>query len=125
VWLYKVAFFNFLKQEGLIEIINNSNEADINIYSDHYNKIDISKFMVNFTNSKIIIVAEEHIPRGGLFAQLLTEFYRNNLPTKNITHFSLPEKFSHNYGSQIDHFMLNSLTGQTMADYVKNTLPTR
>ena len=88
-------------------------------------KLDISKFMVNFANSKIIIVAEEHIPRGGLFAQLLTEFHRNNLPTKNITHFSLPEKFSHNYGSQIDHFMLNSLTGQTMADYVKNTLPTR
>ena len=64
-------------------------------------------------------------PRIMLSYQLLTEFHRNNLPTKNITHFSLPEKFSHNYGSQIDHFMLNSLTGHTMADYVKNTLPTR
>jgi hypothetical protein len=50
----KVAFFNFLKQEGLIEIINNSNEADINIYSDHYNKIDISKKNIFYTFEQTI-----------------------------------------------------------------------
>jgi deoxyxylulose-5-phosphate synthase len=81
--------------------------------------------MVNFKNAKIIIVAEEHIPRGGLFTQLLIEFYRKKLSTKNITHFSLPENFSHNYGSQLDHFSSNSLTGTEIADYVINVLPAR
>jgi deoxyxylulose-5-phosphate synthase len=81
--------------------------------------------MVNFKNAKIIIVAEEHIPRGGLFTQLLIEFYRNKLSTKSITHFSLPENFSHNYGSQLDHFSSNSLTGTGIADYVINVLPAR
>jgi transketolase len=95
------------------------------IHFPFLNDLNISKFIVNFKNAEIIIVAEEHIPRGGLFTQLLTEFYKNKIPSKNIAHFSLPENFSHNYGSQLEHFSSNSLTGIDMADYVKNVLPTR
>jgi transketolase len=95
------------------------------IHFPFLNDLNISKFIVNFKNAEIIIVAEEHIPRGGLFTQLLTEFYKNKISSKNIAHFSLPENFSHNYGSQLEHFSSNSLTGIDMADYVKNVLSTR
>jgi transketolase C-terminal domain/subunit len=107
------------------EILKSINIQASVIHFPFLNNLNISKFMVNFKNAKIIIVAEEHIPRGGLFTQLLIEFYRKKLSTKNITHFSLPENFSHNYGSQLDHFSSNSLTGTEIADYVINVLPAR
>jgi len=89
------------------------------------NDVNISQFILNFTKAKIIIVTEEHIPRGGLFTQVLTEFYRHQLSTKNLIHSSLPANFSHNYGSQIDHFIMNSLTGSAIAESVINIMPTR
>ena len=107
------------------EILKSNNIPASIIHFPFLNDLNISKFIVNFKNAGIIIVAEEHIPRGGLFTQLLTEFYRNEISCKNIAHFSLPENFSHNYGSQLDHFSSNSLTGTDMADYVKNVLPAR
>jgi transketolase len=107
------------------EILKSINIQASVIHFPFLNNLNISKFMVNFKNAKIIIVAEEHIPRGGLFTQLLIEFYRKKLSTKNVTHFSLPENFSHNYGSQLDHFSSNSLTGTEIADYVINVLPAR
>ena len=107
------------------EILKSINIPASVIHFPFLNDLNISKFMVNFKNARMIIVAEEHIPRGGLFTQLLTEFYRNKISSKNIAHFSLPENFSHSYGSQLDHFSSNSLTGIDMADYVKNVLPAR
>ena len=107
------------------EILKSINIQASVVHFPFLNDLNISKFMVNFRNAKVMIVAEEHIPRGGLFTQLLIEFYRNKLSTKNIVHFSLPENFTHNYGSQLDHFSSNSLTGTDMADYVRNVLPAR
>jgi transketolase len=105
------------------EILKSSNISISVIHFPFLNNLNTSKFIGNFKNARIIIVAEEHIPRGGLFTQLLTEFHRNNISSKNIAHFSLPENFTHNYGSQLDHFSSNSLTGIDMADYVKKSLP--
>lgn len=60
--------------------------------------------------SKQILVVEEHIPQGGLFTQVLHTFHHVDLEMKKLHQISLPHKFSHNYGSQDDHFKHNKIT---------------
>jgi deoxyxylulose-5-phosphate synthase len=71
---------------------------------------------------KLLICVEEHVPRGGLFTQILHEFAAAQISTKNLYHLSLPSAFSHNYGSQVDHLDLNGLTAPKIASHVERIL---
>jgi transketolase len=56
-----------------------------------------------------VIVAEEHIPQGGLFSRILHIAHSENLETRKMVHSSLPFKYLHNYGSQKEHFRAHNL----------------
>jgi len=61
------------------------------------------------------VCVEEHVPRGGLYTQLVHELVRHRLPTRNLSQISLLHSFSHNYGSQVDHLEFHGLTGWKIA----------
>jgi transketolase len=107
------------------EILSLKNISVTVLHFPYLNVLGISNFFENISNSEIVIVAEEHIPRGGLFTQLLHEFYQNHLSLEKFIHLSLPASYSHNYGSQIDHFVSNLLTGRAMADLAIERLTSR
>jgi len=65
-----------------------------------------------------IFVAEEHVPVGGLFTQLLHQFHKSSIETNGLIQLSLPNEFSHKYGSQLDHLEKNNLTGETMSKFI-------
>jgi len=86
-------------------------------YPYHYGpKISDLKTIIN--TSKKIFCVEEHIPRGGLFTQILHEFAALGLPIEKIHHISLPNNFLHQYGSQIDHLKYYGLSGDQIAKLV-------
>lgn len=62
-----------------------------------------------YKNYRYILVAEEHIPTGGLFTNLLHLFNKSKLDSRPLYQISLPFKYSHNYGSQADHLAVNGL----------------
>ena len=66
-------------------------------------------------SATLLLSVEEHVPRGGLFTQLLHEFVNARISTKNLYQLSLPSAFSHNYGSQADHLDFNGLTAPKIA----------
>lgn len=107
------------------EILSLKNVSVTVLHFPYLNVLEISNFFENISNSEIVIVAEEHIPRGGLFTQLLHEFYQNHLSVEKFIHLSLPASYSHKYGSQIDHFASNLLTGRAMADLAIERLASR
>jgi transketolase len=59
--------------------------------------------------SEIVVCAEEHVPRGGLMTQVLHSSVRHKVRLENLVHLSLPQDFSHNYGSQEEHLKFNNL----------------
>lgn len=77
------------------------------IHIPFLNEIRLELWKDRVLNSERILVVEEHVPRGGLFTQILHEFYKFNLSCRNFIHLSLPNNFSHKYGSQDDHFRYN------------------
>ena len=80
------------------------------VHVPYLNDVGLDHWRDLAIKSKQIIVVEEHVPRGGLFTQLLHKFHQANLEIEKINQISLPHKFSHNYGSQDDHFKHNSIT---------------
>ena len=92
------------------------------VHFPYLNDLRISDLLDIFGNSKNIVCVEEHMPRGGLFTQLVHELVSLRLPTGNLNHISLPNSFSHNYGSQIDHLELYGLTGRKIAMSIMSIL---
>jgi transketolase len=82
------------------------------IHFPYLNELRISNYSEIIRSAKHIICVEEHVPRGGLFTQLLHEFVRMQITTENLFQISLPNSFSHKYGSQENHLDLHGLTGE-------------
>lgn len=82
------------------------------IHFPYLNELRISNYSEIIRSAKNIICVEEHVPRGGLFTQLLHEFVRMQITTENLFQISLPNSFSHKYGSQENHLDLHGLTGE-------------
>lgn len=89
------------------------------IHFPYLNDLSVEQIASTFTAARVIICAEEHVPRGGLYTQILHEFASARIPSNNLYHRSLPSSFSHRYGSQIDHLDLHGLTGSKIADYAE------
>ena len=92
------------------------------IHFPYLNDLGISNLLDLFGKSRNIVCVEEHVPKGGLFTQLVHEFVSRRLPTGNLSQISLPHSFSHNYGSQVDHLELHGLTGPKIAMRVTSIL---
>ena len=82
------------------------------IHFPYLNDLRILEHLEVIRSAKNIICIEEHVPRGGLFTQLLHELVRMQITTKNLFQISLPNSFSHKYGSQENHLDLHGLTGE-------------
>jgi transketolase len=82
------------------------------VHFPYLNDLRILEHLEIIRSAKNIICIEEHVPRGGLFTQLLHELVRMQITTKNLFQISLPNSFSHKYGSQENHLDLHGLTGE-------------
>lgn len=82
------------------------------IHFPYLNELRILEHLEIIRSAKNIICIEEHVPRGGLFTQLLHELVKIQITTKNLFQISLPNSFSHKYGSQENHLDLHGLTGE-------------
>jgi transketolase len=95
------------------------------LHFPYLNDLSIEEIFSNIGSAQLMICVEEHVPRGGLFTQMLHEFASARISTKNLHQLSLPSGFSHNYGSQVDHLNLNGLTGPKIASHVEGLLLNR
>ena len=92
------------------------------IHCPYLNDLSLESIIPIMELASIVLCIEEHIPRGGLFTQLIHECVKFHVPTSNLYQTSLPGFFSHNYGSQADHLEFNGLTGPKIAMYLVSLL---
>jgi len=97
---------------GAKKLLEGIGKSTTVIHFPYLNELQISDRLEIIRNAKSIVCVEEHVPRGGLFTQLLHEFVKVQLGTDNVSHISLPNSFSHKYGSQEDHLDLHGLTSE-------------
>ena len=92
------------------------------LHFPYLNDLSIEQIASHIDSARLMVCVEEHVPRGGLFTQILHEFASTRISTKNLCQLSLPSAFSHNYGSQIDHLDLNGLTAPKIAAHAEALL---
>ena len=92
------------------------------IHCPYLNDLSLDSITPIMGLASIVLCIEEHIPRGGLFTQLIHECVKYRIPTSNLYQTSLPGLFSHYYGSQSDHLEFNGLTGPKIAMYLVSLL---
>jgi transketolase len=92
------------------------------LHFPYLNDLSIEQIVSNIGSTQLMICVEEHVPRGGLFTQILHEFASARISTKNLYQLSLPSAFSHNYGSQVDHLELSGLTAPKIASHAVRLL---
>jgi transketolase len=92
------------------------------VHFPYLNELSVEQVDSYLTSARLLICVEEHVPRGGLYTQILHEFVSARMSTKNLYQFSLPNVFSHNYGSQADHLDLNGLNSVKMALKIETLL---
>lgn len=85
------------------------------VHFPYLNDLQLPKLSSILDETTVLLCVEEHVPRGGLFTQILHEFVRLRKATSNIYQASLAGSFSHKYGSQADHLDFNGLTGPKIA----------
>jgi transketolase len=73
------------------------------------NDLGLSEWETCLEHSQRVIIMEEHVPRGGLFTQILHESFLKKISNSKFIHLSLKPEFPHNYGSQGEHFFSNGL----------------
>ena len=84
--------------------------------------INLSEIKNVLESAKLILVAEEHIPRGGLFSQILESIYLNKISFLNLRNLSLPFSYIHKYGSQNEHLLEYSLDSNGIFTYIIENL---
>ena len=86
----------------------------------YLNHLSIDSLDSYFGSARVRLCVEEHVPRGGLFTQILHELISAQKPLINLYQLSLPASFSHNYGSQMDHLESNGLTSPRIVAKIKD-----
>ena len=75
------------------------------IHLPELTRIELNTWQNMFVSAERIIVAEEHIPSGGLFSRILHSAHEYSLDTTKLFQVCLPFKYPHNYGSQKEHLI--------------------
>ena len=94
------------------------------VHFPYLNDLSLAHIASLVGSASLLLSVEEHVPRGGLFTQLLHEFFNARISTENLNQLSLPSAFSHNYGSQSDHLDFNGLTAPKIAARIEALLIT-
>jgi transketolase len=98
-------------------------DYSITVYHFPYlTALSIDSIAQYFTDAKLILSLEEHVPRGGLFTQLLHEFAKLSVSTNHLIQRSLPMNYPHKYGSQREHFDANFLSSGHLTELITTTL---
>ena len=97
------------------EILSKKGVTVTIFHCPYLNDLSLESIAAIMESASIVLCVEEHVPRGGLFTQLIHECVKFKVPTSNLHQASLPGFFSHNYGSQVDHLEFNGLTGPKIA----------
>jgi transketolase len=92
------------------------------IHCPYLNDLSLESITPIMGLASVVLCIEEHIPRGGLFTQLIHGCVKYRIPTSNLYQMSLAGFFSHNYGSQADHLEFNGLTGPKIAMHLVSLL---
>jgi len=92
------------------------------IHCSYLNNLSLENISPIMELASLVLCVEEHVPRGGLFTQLIHEFIKFQIPTSNLHQVSLQGSFSHNYGSQADHLEFNGLTAPKIAIRIESIL---
>ena len=88
----------------------------------YLNHLSIESLDSYFGSARVRLCVEEHVPRGGLFTQVLHELIAAKRPLTNLHQIALPASFSHNYGSQMDHLASNGLTAPAITAKIKGLI---
>jgi transketolase len=104
------------------EILSEKSITVTVIHCPYLNDLSLESIIPIMGLASIVLCIEEHIPRGGLFTQLIHECVKFHIPTSNLYQKSLPGFFSHNYGSQANHLEFNGLTGPKIAMHLVSLL---
>ena len=92
------------------------------IHCSYLNNLSLENISPIMKLASLVLCVEEHVPRGGLFTQLIHEYVKFQIPTSNLHQVSLQGSFSHNYGSQADHLEFNGLTAPKIAIRIASIL---
>jgi transketolase len=92
------------------------------IHCLYLNDLSLESMIPIMELASLVLCVEEHVPRGGLYTQLIHECVKFQIPTSNLHQVSLKGFFSHNYGSQADHLEFNGLTAPKIAIYLESLL---
>jgi transketolase len=92
------------------------------IHCSYLNYLSLENISPIMELASLVLCVEEHVPRGGLFTQLIHEYIKFQIPASNLHQVSLQGSFSHNYGSQADHLEFNGLTAPKIAIRIESIL---
>jgi len=95
--------------EAMKELNKSSNNTVGAIHFSELTNVEFEAWAGRYQTARKVIVAEEHIPQGGLFSIMLRLLHGNNLDTRKMVQSSLPFAYLHNYGSQRDHLSAHGL----------------
>ena len=104
------------------DMLKSRNITTTVIHFTALSEINLVELRGLFESSSLIVVAEEHIPRGGLFSQILESIHLNKISHVKLGHLSLPFSFIHKYGSQNEHFIEYNLDGDGIFTYIIENL---
>ena len=90
------------------------------LHFPYLNYLSIESLDSYIGSAHIRLCVEEHVPRGGLFTQILHELISAGRPLTSLYQLALPASFSHNYGSQMDHLESNGLTAPKVVTKIKD-----
>lgn len=107
---------------GAVDLLANKGISITVIHFPYLNDLSLAQASSLIGSVSVLLSVEEHVPRGGLFTQLLHEFAHAGISTKNLYQVSLPNSFSHSYGSQADHLDFNGLTAPKIAARIETLL---
>lgn len=86
------------------------------IHLNYLKPLNFEKLDQTINTFEKIIVIEEHIATGGLLSVIKSRVRENKIL---FYHFCLPDKFADKYGTQLDHWRLNSLDCDSIEKNVK------
>jgi transketolase len=93
-----------------VEHLSNSESYKVAaIHLPELTRIELNRWKDMFLSAERVIVAEEHIPLGGLFSRILHSAHKHKLDTRKLLQVCLPFSYPHNYGSQKDHLRICNL----------------
>jgi transketolase len=103
-----------------IEILSNDDDPSVTaIHFPELSNLNESMWYELFQDARIVIVAEEHIPNGGLLSKVLKIAWQEKWDTRKLIHRSLPFRYLHNYGSQKDHLREHGLDAIGLVECIR------